>query len=124
MPPPAVADQASFAHVAEFFNSLLEAAQNFARGRSSTKVADIGGIVFVRVRLGGNRITNVHRDTIAQVQAEQGICFQHHTTELIGFGEAAEQSLPVWMTRTPNALKAASHREYENITQEFLGRFP
>ena len=24
MPPPAVADQASFAHVAEFFNSLLD----------------------------------------------------------------------------------------------------
>ena len=101
----------------------LEAAQNFA-GRSGAKVAAIGGIVFVRARLGGSRITNVHRDTIAQVQAEQGNCFQHHTTELIGFGEAAEQSLPVWMTRTPNAIKAASHREYENITQEFLGRFP
>ena len=30
MPPPAVADQASFAHVAEFFNSLLILLANFA----------------------------------------------------------------------------------------------
>ncbi|MGN8546462.1 ParA family protein [Bradyrhizobium sp. 13971] len=102
----------------------LEAAQNFAGQRKGIKVAEIGGIVFVRARLGGSRITNVHRETMAQVQSEQAICFQHHTTELIGFGEAAEQSLPVWMTRTSNAIKAAGHREYENITHEFLGRFP
>ncbi len=59
-----------------------------------------------------------------QVQAEQHNCFPTHTTELIGYGEAAEQSLPVWMTPTPNAAKAANNREYEYITQEFIKRFP
>jgi hypothetical protein len=61
-----------------------------------------------------------------QVQSEQrkGLCFPAHTTELIGYGEAAEQSLPVWMTQTPNAIKAASHREYEHVTAEFVRRFP
>jgi superfamily II DNA/RNA helicase len=33
-------------------------------------------------------------------------------------------SLPVWMTPTANAAKAANNREYEHITQEFMKRFP
>ena len=45
--------------------------------------------------------------------ARKNLCFPTHTTELIGYGEAAEQSLPVWMTPTPNAVKAARNREYE-----------
>lgn len=102
----------------------LKSAQDFAGERKGIEVAAIGGIVFVRVRLGGRRTTIVHRGTMADVQLEQAICFPHHTTELIGYGEAAVQSLPVWMTQTTNAKKAASHREYENITQEFLRRFP
>jgi chromosome partitioning protein len=103
----------------------LKAAQTFAGEKTNVGVADIGGIIFVRVRLGGNMITNVHRSTMIQVQAEQhkNLCFSTHTTELIGYGEAAEQSLPVWMTPTPNAAKAAKTREYEHITQEFAKRF-
>jgi chromosome partitioning protein len=102
----------------------LKSARTFAGEKATSRVAGIGGIIFVRVRMGGSRITNVHRDTMLQVQAEQHNCFPTHTTELIGYGEAAEQSLPVWMTPTANAAKAANNREYEYITQEFMKRFP
>ena len=103
----------------------VTAAQTFAGEKTNVGVADIGGIIFVRVRLGGSMITNVHRSTMIQVQSEQAknLCFPTHTTELIGYGEAAEQSLPVWMTPTANAAKAAGNREYERITQEFAKRF-
>lgn len=45
------------------------------------------------------------------------------TTELIGYSEAAENSVPVWNLGSPNARRAANKREYETITDEFLGRF-
>jgi hypothetical protein len=46
------------------------------------------------------------------VRSEQGDdrCFRTYTTELIGYGEAAEQSLPVWMTPTKNAKVAHERR--------------
>jgi chromosome partitioning protein len=103
----------------------LKSAQTFA-GKHSLAVADIGGIVFVRVRLGGSRITILHRGTMVDVRSDQGDarCFGTYTTELTGYGEAAEQSLPVWMTRTKNAVDAASRGEYQSVTNEFLQRFP
>ncbi len=104
---------------------LVKSAQNFAGDSTPLGVAEIGGIIFVRVRLGGSMITNVHSSTMTQVQVEQSdhLCFTTHTTELIGYGEAAEQSLPVWMTPTKNAESAAAKHEYERITQEFMKRF-
>jgi chromosome partitioning protein len=103
----------------------LKSAQTFA-GRNSLAVADIGGIVFVRVRLGGSKITILHRGTMVDVRSDQGDdrCFPTYTTELTGYGEAAEQSLPVWMTPTKNAVDAAKRREYESITEQFVQRFP
>jgi hypothetical protein len=50
-------------------------------------------------------------------------CFSDCTTELIGYGEAAEQALPVWHHDSPNARRAANKEEYERITDEFLRRF-
>ena len=103
---------------------LVKSAQSFA-GENGMEVAAIGGIVFVRVRLGGSRITIVHQGTMSGVQSQQGrLCFGTYTTELIGYGEAAEQSLPVWMTPTKNAQSAATRREYEDVTKEFTKRFP
>ncbi len=71
------------------------------------------------------RITIVHRSTMLDVQSQQAkdLCFPTYTTELIGYGEAAEQSLPVWMTNTPNAIKATQNHEYEYVTKEFVRRF-
>lgn len=87
--------------------------------------AEMGGVIFVRVRLGGSMITNVHFSTMVQVRQSlgDGVCFRDHTTELIGYGEAAEQSLPVWMTNTKNAITAARKGEYERITKELATRF-
>ncbi len=63
---------------------------------------------------------------MVDVRSDQGDgrCFGTYTTELTGYGEAAEQSLPVWMARTKNAVDAASRGEYQSATEEFLQRFP
>ncbi len=105
---------------------FLKSAQIFA-GESGAplKVAQRGGIIFVRVRIGGSVLTNVHADKMSEVNrlVGQGVCFNDHTTELIGYSEAAEGLAPIWMLNTPNAQRAAAKREYEDITQEFMKRF-
>jgi len=50
-------------------------------------------------------------------------CFKLFTTELIGYSEAAESSVPVWALDSENARRAADKGEYQGITREFLKRF-
>lgn len=104
----------------------IEAARTFAGVAERTyRVAMFGGVIFVKVRLGGSMITTTHQATMAAVETQlgSGTCFSTRTTELIGYSDAAEQSLPIWQTDTPNARRAAAKREYENITVEFIRRF-
>jgi chromosome partitioning protein len=106
--------------------NLLQAAQTFAdKSEHPLKVAELGGVIFVRVRIGGSLITNFHAATMSRVRGQlgDGACFRASTTELIGYTEAAESTAPVWMHSTTNALRAASKHEYEDITEEFLDRF-
>lgn len=103
----------------------LKSAQTFAREKGGITVAQPGGVIFVRVRIGGTMLTNVHATTMMSVRDLVGAekCFSTYTTELIGYSEAAENSVPVWMLRTSNCERAAVKREYEKITKEFLQRF-
>ena len=82
----------------------------------------LGGIIFVRVRLGGNMIVNLHDRRIRQISQEYpDIPFENYTTEGIGYSEAAEQALPVFLMSGSNPRRVAS--QYSEITDEFLGRF-
>ena len=73
-------------------------------GASDVDVAELGGIVSVKVRAGGTMITNQHDGWMTALRgAFPGMCFDDYTTELIGYSEAAENRLPIWLTRTPNA---------------------
>ena len=105
---------------------MAEAAQTFA-GKSDkpSGIAKLGGVVFVRVRIGGSMLTNMHSSHMESVRSLLGsnVCFSAHTTELIGYSEASEGTLPVWMYPSPNARRAADKGEYEDITNEFLRRF-
>jgi chromosome partitioning protein len=103
----------------------LKSAGRFAGEEKPKRIAEMGGIIFVRVRLGGSVITGLHQGKMLDVNSEQlnGICFSDYTTELIGYGEAADAMLPVWMAPTQNAKKAATRGEYERITEEFVQRF-
>lgn len=88
-------------------------------------VAELGGIVSVKVRVGGSMITRQHEAGMTEIQNSfPGMGFDEYTTELIGYSEAAEARLPVWLTQGSAARRAASKLEYENITTEFLRRFP
>ncbi len=94
-------------------------------GFPNLDVARLGGIVLVKVRIGGSIVTSQHESGMVQIQgAFPGMCFNEYTTELIGYSEAAEYRLPVWLTPTQAARRAASKLQYENITTEFLRRFP
>ena len=83
-------------------------------------VAELGAIVFVKVRIGGSRITTTHADTMAAISQEpfaRDKVIQRHTTELIGYGEAAENRVPVWEHNSDNARRVIAKNEYPEITR-------
>lgn len=105
---------------------LIESARVFAgESKRPVKVSEFGGVIFVKVRIGGGLITTMHTGKKEDVRRLLGgdSCFSTHTTELIGYSEAAQNSVPVWMLNTPNAKRAADKHEYQEITEEFLRRF-
>ena len=86
--------------------------------------AQLGGILFVRVRIGGRVTTNAHSDKMAEVRSMfKDKCFNTHTTELIGYTEAATSSLPVWRHDSKNARRATEKQEYPKVVDELLERF-
>ena len=88
-------------------------------------VAAFGAVLFVRVRIGGSMLTSAHAAIMADVRTEVGPdrCFATHTTELIGYTEAAERSCPVWFRGTENSRRATAKNEYPRIVDEFLEKF-
>lgn len=88
-------------------------------------VAEFGAVLFVRVRIGGDVLTTAHASKMEDIRSSlgQGKCFATHTTELIGYTEAAENSLPVWLHDSQNAKRAARKQEYPKIVEELLGKF-
>lgn len=109
----------------ERIGKLVESAHTFAGRSSNLSIAQLGGVVFVKVRLGGSRLTAVHESTMGKVRAMLGSknCFMRFTTELIGYSEAAEASVPVWALESENARRAADKDEYQSITREFMKRY-
>lgn len=87
--------------------------------------ASFGAVLFVRVRLGGTMTTIAHSSKMEEVRSSLGAdkCFNTYTTELIGYTEAAENSLPVWLYDTENARRAKLKQEYPKITEELLEKF-
>lgn len=110
----------------EKIGEMVRSAETFAGESTSPRhVADLAGVIFVKVRLGGTMTTLAHSNKMAAIRADLGpnSCFDTHTTELIGYSEAAEASVPVWAHDSDNARRAAQKNEYQDITQEFLKRF-
>ena len=92
------------------------------RRHGSARVADFGAVLFVRVRIGGLMLTSAHAAKMEEVR-ELHDCFKTHTTELIGYTEAAENSCPVWFRGTENSRRAAAKNEYPRIVDELLEKF-
>lgn len=94
--------------------------------KDSNSFATFGAILFVRVRLGGSMLTNAHADKMADLRNEKDFknkCFNTYTTELIGYTEAATNSLPVWFYDSENARRATKKQEYPKITEELIKKF-
>ncbi len=105
--------------LAKFATTL--AGRNTRRGR----LANFGAVLFVRVRIGGSMLTTAHANKMEEVRQSSGSgsCFETHTTELIGYTEAAENSLPVWLHDSENARRATRKQEYPKIVDELLEKF-
>lgn len=88
------------------------------------RAPELAGVIFVKVRIGGSVILNTHLDRIERVKQMLGeqACFEAHTTDMIGYVEAAENCIPVWMHDSPNARRVAEKREYEQIAEELVRR--
>ena len=92
-------------------------------GQRQPDYAELGGILFVRVRIGGQVMTNAHADKMAEVRSTfEDKCFDTHTTELIGYTEAASNSLPVWLHDSDNARRATDKQEYPKVVDQLLRR--
>lgn len=101
----------------------IEQTASLAGSRSDTyRIAQFGAILFVRVRIGGDMVTNAHASTMNSIRREH-LCFETHTTELIGYTEAAAASVPVWFHPTDNARRARDKMEYPKIVDEMLEMF-
>ena len=86
------------------------------------RVAKFGAILFVRVRLGGQMITNAHANVMDTIRNGTR-CFDTNTTELIGYTEAAENSVPVWFHDSENARRARDKMEYPQIVDQLMEWF-
>ena len=94
-------------------------------GEGGHAVAELGGIVFVKVRMGGNMITNTHAETMRSIRTDATFSdkvVKKWTVELIGYSEAAENRVPVWEHSSDNARRAAEYEAYPTITRELLDR--
>jgi len=104
----------------------IAAAQTLSGRTGSRTVAVLGGIVFVKVRIGGSMVTNIHGATMANIRQKEdfakGKCVRTSTTELIGYSEAAEGRVPVWEHDSENARRAARKNEYPEIAREVIDR--
>lgn len=112
--------------VKEIGKEIEKKIRRAALAEKDIQMAELGGIIFVKVRLGGSMITRQHKDNMNQIKADERLgkyCFNTYTTELIGYSDSAESRLPVWLVETQNAKRAAAKGEYEKITEEFLWRF-
>lgn len=90
-------------------------------------MAELGAILFTRVRIGASMLTTAHATKMAEIRSDPSFgahkCFDTHTTELIGYTEAAENYLPVWLHDSENARRATRKQEYPRIVDELLERF-
>lgn len=103
----------------------ISAAQPLAGSRGERPVAELGAIVFVKVRIGGSMITNTHETTMQTIALQdyaRDKVVSAYTTELIGYSEAAENRVPVWEHGSPNARRAARKNEYPEITRELIAK--
>ncbi|MCI0387406.1 MAG: hypothetical protein MOB07_01375 [Acidobacteria bacterium] len=103
----------------------MEAAQVFlGRSFGLDSVAELGGIVFVKVRVSPHGVINLFEQKMSEIGRDfRGKCFPEYTTEMVGYSEASEQRRPVWACGTQNARNAAATEQYQNITRFFLERF-
>lgn len=110
----------------ERIGELVDSAAVLA-GRPADKyrVAQLGAVLFVRVRIGGAMQTIAHASKMEEVRSQLGAakCFDTHTTELIGYTEAAENSLPIWLHDSDNARRASDKQEYPGIVDELMEMF-
>ena len=104
-------------------DKLARCAATLAAGKTDRgRLADFGAVLFVRVQTSGSMPTNAHANKMGEIR-EKHRCFETYTTQLIGYTEAAENSLPVWLHDSGSAKRASEKQEYPKIVDELLEKF-
>lgn len=107
----------------EKIGKAVSKAENWAKSKPDLRSPALGAIVFVKVRIGGERTTIQHSEHMKEIRELYGDrALQTHTTEMIGYSEAAAGRLPIWESNSPNAVRAAEKEEYADITKEIVER--
>lgn len=111
--------------VKKIHERVKHAASLAAKQVGHHSVAEFGAVLFVRVRIGGLMLTTAHWNIMQSVRERLGTdkCFETYTTELIGYTEAAEHSLPIWLHKSDNARRATEKEEYPKIVKELMEKF-
>lgn len=107
----------------ERIGKAVSEAEDWAKSRPDLRSPALGAIVFVKVRIGGERTTIQHSGHMKEIRELYGDrVLPTHTTEMIGYSEAAASRLPIWESGSPNARRAAEKKEYADITKELVER--
>lgn len=107
----------------EKIGKTVSDAENWAKSKRDLRSPPLGAIVFVKVRIGGERTTVQHSEHMKEIRELYGDrALRTHTTEMIGYSEAAAGRLPIWELGSPNAIRAADKKEYADITMELVER--
>ena len=107
----------------ERIGKVVSRAEDWAKSKPDLRSPELGAIVFVKVRIGGERTTIQHSEHMKEIRDLYGDrALRTHTTEMIGYSEAAAEQRPVWELGSPNAKRAAEKEEYVDITKELVER--
>ncbi len=101
----------------------MSAAYTFAGREEIRYIAELGAIVFVKVRIGGDMITTTHQDTMNAIRERYGTeVVTTYTNDLIGYSEAAQNRVPVWEHNSQNARRATQKNQYPEIAYSLMNR--
>ena len=101
----------------------ISATYTFAGRDKERAIAELGAIVFVKVRIGGSMITTTHQDTMTAIANQpdyRSKVINTYTNELIGYSEAAQNMVPVWEHSSQNARLATQKNQYPEIANSLM----
>ena len=110
----------------ESLGDIIAKVQPWTGSSIDQPIAQLGAILFVKVRIGGEMLTITHETNMTNIRSNMRSKYGEdrvisvHTNDLIGYSEAAENRVPVWEHGSDNARRAGDR--YIRITRELIAK--